>query len=449
MTNIIKRRETGPLLVKARQVVRSYEAASGCEVLILDQNDEPVENPAGDGGFSFCAVCRQVRRDAGPEAGELPCVPLHREGIAEARRRGSAYVYMCEAGFIYWISPIYYNGRYAGSLLGGGVLALDRGQAAEKLRALSGEKVSGEAARNYLADIPVKNHDEVKALARLLRVCGEQISDNTEDYGESVKRIVRQESALKTQIRLVKGRSFREPEPAYPLDKERALLAALRRGDNETGRKILGELLDVVLAANPGNFEFIRLRAVELVVLLSRAAVTPDISEDNAVLASSGRYLKRIQDSKNIEDLTKSLHLIIERLAGQLFSFKGVRHASALRKAERYIWENYTRKISLQEVADVSGLSAPYFSTIFKDEMGENFSTYINRLRVGKAASMMMETGRALNEIAAACGFEDQSWFSKIFKSYTGLSPGKYRDKGSGGGEFTAELGGPHAAVNS
>jgi AraC-like DNA-binding protein len=48
-----------------------------------------------------------------------------------------------------------------------------------------------------------------------------------------------------------------------------------------------------------------------------------------------------------------------------------------------------------------------------------------------------VETELTLSEIAAACGFEDQSWFSKIFKNFTGLSPGKYREKG---GAYIASL---------
>jgi AraC-like DNA-binding protein len=120
--------------------------------------------------------------------------------------------------------------------------------------------------------------------------------------------------------------------------------------------------------------------------------------------------------------------MIVESMAGQIFSFQGIRHASALRKAERYIFENYNRKISLKEIADTSGLSAPYFSSIFKEEMGENLSNYLNRLRAERAAALLRESDLSLNEIAAACGFDDQSWFSKIFKCYTGFSPGKYRN---------------------
>jgi AraC-like DNA-binding protein len=101
-----------------------------------------------------------------------------------------------------------------------------------------------------------------------------------------------------------------------------------------------------------------------------------------------------------------------------------------MRKAEQFIRENLTRKMSLGEIAAVAGLSAPYFSTIFKNEMDENLSKYINRLRVEKASKMLLETNLSLSDISSECCFEDQSWFSKIFKSFTGISPGKYRSQG-------------------
>jgi AraC-like DNA-binding protein len=224
------------------------------------------------------------------------------------------------------------------------------------------------------------------------------------------------------------------------------LLAAFRRGDNETGSKILNELMEAILKISPGNFEFIRFRALELVVLLSRAAANTDASDSETLMEANNRHLRRIQESKTLEELTENLQIIAERLSGRIFSFQGVRHASALRRAERFIWENYTRKISLEEIARASGLSAPYFSTIFKEEMGENLSSYLNRLRVEKAAALLTETGNSLNEIAGFCGFEDQSWFSKIFKLYTGTSPGKYREHG--GLSFKVEKGRKKTDVN-
>ncbi|MDR3167822.1 MAG: helix-turn-helix domain-containing protein [Treponema sp.] len=433
--NIINRREIEPLLLKAREIVKYYEQAADCVVAVLDQTDNSIDIPDYENTLFFCELCKKYHQDKNespPDEGAIfPCWQIHLDGIAEAQRIGGAYIYICELGFTYWTSIFYSGGRCVGALIAGKFLAIGREQAAEKLHLLSGGNISIEDALGYLVDIPEKSREDISALALLLQICAERISDSTEDYHEVIDRITEQDSRLSTQIRFIKGRNAREISDAdYPLDKERMLLAALRRGDHESGRKILNELLEIIFITNPGNFEFIRLRAIELVVLLSRAAITPDNSEDSRILENNNRYLRRIQECQNIEELTENLHLIIERMAGPIFSFQGIRHASALRKAERFIWDNYTRKISLQEIADASGLSAPYFSTIFKDEMGENLSAYLNRLRVEKAAAMLTETDLSLNEIAGICGFEDQSWFSKIFKSYTGLSPGKYRENG-------------------
>jgi AraC-like DNA-binding protein/ligand-binding sensor protein len=434
--NIINRREIEPLMLKARKIVKSYEQAMECVVAIVDQSDNTIEIPDYEKTMFFCRFCKQYYQDPDRKKdGEtFPCWQMHLDGIAEAQHIGGAYIYICELGFAYWASTFYSGGRCAGTLIAGKFLAIEREQAVEKMRARSGEALSAEQVRSYLEEIPEKSREEISALARLLQVCAERIADSTEDHYETIERITKQGSRLSTQIRFINNHhTDKIPNSDYPLDKERMLLAALRRGDHESGRRILNELLEIICITTPDNFEFIRLRTIELVVLLSRAAITPDNSEDASLLENNNRYLRRIQESQNIEELTENLHLIIERMAGPIFSFQGIRHASALRRAERFIWDNYTHKISLQEIAEASGLSAPYFSTIFKDEMGENLSCYLNRLRVEKAAAMLIETDLPLNEIAGICGFEDQSWFSKIFKGFTGESPGKYRENGGNG----------------
>jgi AraC-like DNA-binding protein len=351
--------------------------------------------------------------------------------MEEAQKAGGACIYMCEMGFMFWSSPFFSNGRLQGALVAGGILGTEK--AYENIRTMMRELVSEEDAEQFLAGIPARSYEEIKALVQLLQFCAEQISRGKDDYTEMVSRRAEQESLHSNQIHLVKNKSTHVSyEPGYSLDKERMLFAALRRGDSDTGGKILNELLEPLYVSNPDNFSFMQNRAIELVVLLSRAAVMPDHSKDENILETNNRYLLRIQEARSLEELTDILHLIVERMSTQIFSFQGVRHASALRKAERFIWENYTRKISLQEIAGASGLSAPYFSSIFKEEMGENLSSYLNRLRTEKAAALLIESDLSLLEIAGDCGFEDQSWFSKIFKSYTGVSPGKFREQGEG-----------------
>ncbi|MDR0554941.1 MAG: helix-turn-helix domain-containing protein [Treponema sp.] len=430
-SSIIRRRDIEPLLVKAEECLRLYERATGIHVSVLDETGHSIPAFVTGDSARFCTLCRTYCKDKSKDwaQDEYPCTVIHQESVIEAQRRGGIYIYSCDMGFTFWVSPLFSSGRSAGALIAGCVLGIEREKCVEKLTALTDGAVSKEAAEHMLADIPEKKHDTIISLAQMLLLCAERISKDADDHSGVVKNGEKQPVPLTAHGEQSGG------EEIYPLDKERTLLAALRRGDNDTARKILNEMLESLRKAKPGEFQFLQLRAIELVVLLSRAAARSprarNASLDTTILDTNSRYLGRIQDTQSIEELTDIMHLIVDRLAGQIFSFQGVRHASALRKAERFIWENYTRKISLKEIASASGLSAPYFSSIFKQEMGESLSGYLNRLRVERAAALLKESDLSLNEISSVCGFEDQSWFSKIFKSHTGISPGKYREQGA------------------
>jgi AraC-like DNA-binding protein/ligand-binding sensor protein len=433
-SNIIQRREIEPLLLKAKEVIQAYEKATDTVVSVLDDTGRRIaEMEPGSADF-FCALCGKYYREADREwaDAEYPCTGMHIARTIEAQQSGGIYIYNCDIGFSFWICPISSNGRFAGSLIAGRVLGIPRQKCAERISAMSNGQIGIDEAMMMLSEIPEKTADEIKSLAQILLSCGEQISKRTDSYHETLKRRAKQQAIISTQIEALKARyPSAESLPAYPLDKERLLIAALRKGDHDTAQTTLEELLGILFFSNPDNFKFMQFRAIELVVLFSRAAVSMGSAED-VLLETSNLYLKRIQDAANAEELVDVLHLAVERMTGQIFSFRGVRHASALRKAERYILENYTRKLSLQEVADKSGLSAPYFSTVFKEEMGENLSSYLNRLRVDRASALLADTDLSLSDIAGSCGFEDQSWFSKIYKNYTGMSPGKYREHSRG-----------------
>ena len=386
-SSIISLREIEPLLARAWHILSFYVDALDCSAVIYDRTGSCIKTSAFKHQMYFSEKA-------------------HLDALIKSRNADRTYIYTCKSGLVYWTSPLYRNGRYAGALTAGQVVLDNTGRSAEK-------------------DLPVRSHEKIMIMARLLGICAAEISSGSEDTDDFFRRKSKSKSDEK-----IPGMHIQVPE------KERLLLAAFRRGDNDTGLEILNELVDNILKAGSDNFELVRFMAIELIVLLSRAAVVPGKTNGDSFLEANNRYLRRIHESKTINELKENLNLIAERIAVKIFSFQGISHASALRKADRYIWDNYTRKISLSEISRASGLSAPYFSTIFKEEMGENFSNYLNRLRVEKAAALLTETGKPLNEIAELCGFDDQSWFSKIFKSYTGISPGKFREKGGGLKEF-------------
>jgi len=433
--NIVSR--TDPILLKAHKMLSVYAKATGSVIGVHDHNYLPIlevlEEVATE--TNVCTYCIRYK-DGGCDVDNFqdlssrPCNNMHINAIKEANRFGGSYIYMCELGFMFWTSPIYADDRFIGSLIGSGFIGIDSDEVANLMYQMASGKVSMEEVKQILLPFQRSDPEKIKALSDLMLILAKSFSSGSDEYYKTMKRRSDQQADLSVKIQELKSQyPAGTPLPDYPLDKERMLLSALKRGDNETGKRILNELLAVLLFSNPDHFKYIQFRAIELVVLLSRTNVVNGNTE-KVILETNNQYLRRIQKSQNVEELTDVLHSLVDRMAGQIFSFHGVRHASALRKAERFIWENYTHKISLQEIADASGLSAPYFSTIFKVEMGENLSSYLNRIRVEKASRMLTETELSLSEIAGACGFEDQSWFSKTFKHYIGVSPGKYRGQG-------------------
>jgi AraC-like DNA-binding protein/ligand-binding sensor protein len=418
--NLIQRRELEPLLLKAYKIARYYEKAVNCAASVM----EPDWNTAS---INFCSLCKQCRESIAQSTEEKACFLMHMEAVKEARRLGGSYIYLCPSGFVFWTSPFYSGERFAGALLSGGVMRVEKRQTMEHFMMNSINRTHREEIEHFLSGVPEKNSDEVKALAQMMLLCAAQISG----MGISGLIVSIPESGSTAEIKdePTESKNLKIENDVYSM--ERSLLASLRRGDNYDAQKILKELIDVLHKTARGNFQVFRLRAMELAVFLSRAVSNPKDIKEGVVLDTNSRYLKKIGEASGLQEITENLSGLTERISGKIFSFQGVRHFSALRKAERFIWDNYTRKLSLKEIADASGLSAPYFSTIFKEEMRENLSNYLNRLRVEKAASMLATTDMPISEIAADCGFEDQSWFSKIFKKNTGFTPGRYREQGS------------------
>jgi AraC-like DNA-binding protein/ligand-binding sensor protein len=431
-----KEEDAEALLIKACGILNNYAKATGAMVCVHDCNCKVVPEIFEE-AFSERNMCLECIRRSGKalpekitEAPPNPCDTLHATAIRESYRYGGSYTYRCPLGFMFWTSPIYIQSRFVGALLGSGF----RSDSGDKISHPNGDPVTEPAFLEKMEHFSCAKPEKIQALAELMLICAESLSSGNEHYYETIKRRAQQQARLmagihELEMKYPRGSDF----PGYPMDKERQLLTALRRGDPDAGKTILNDILAALLFSNPGEYRYIQFRAIELVVLLSRAGTGGLASGlDQNQLESNSSNIKRIEDAKSIEELTDVLNVMVEQMAEQIFSFQGVRHAAALRKVERFLQENYHRKISLKEVADMSGLSAPYFSAIFKEEMGENFSSYLNQLRVEAASRLLRETNLSLSEIAGACGFEDQSWFSKIFKSYTDLSPGKYRGQNGG-----------------
>ena len=94
-----------------------------------------------------------------------------------------------------------------------------------------------------------------------------------------------------------------------------------------------------------------------------------------------------------------------------------------LRQAMDFIEANCLRKIRLEELANLAGLSQSYFSSAFKASTGIAPHQWQTRARVERVKRMLAAPGATLTEVAIASGFSDQAHMTRIFKRYAGMTP--------------------------
>lgn len=100
-----------------------------------------------------------------------------------------------------------------------------------------------------------------------------------------------------------------------------------------------------------------------------------------------------------------------------------------LAKAHRYIQENYNRNISLNEIAAYVALSPTYFSAYYKKVSKSNFNTDLNKYRIEKAKELLTDANTKASHVFYTVGYQSYTYFYKLFKKYTGMTPASYQAK--------------------
>ncbi len=101
-----------------------------------------------------------------------------------------------------------------------------------------------------------------------------------------------------------------------------------------------------------------------------------------------------------------------------------------IREAKRYIAENYANsELSLEMLCGHLHMSTAYFSTVFKREVGESYTSYLTGVRLEKAVELLKDTDYKTYMIASKVGYDEPNYFSYVFKKRYGVSPNKFRGK--------------------
>ena len=141
--------------------------------------------------------------------------------------------------------------------------------------------------------------------------------------------------------------------------------------------------------------------------------------------------------TKEANDILKRLREILDREHGNIKideKFKKYDIKNRDIKNEKflellnYIFNNYNRKLSLEMLAERFGLNDSYCSKLFNRYFECGFAQFVNVIRIKNAVELLENTSMSISDVCFECGFNDYSYFNKVFKQQTGRSPKNYRN---------------------
>ena len=107
-------------------------------------------------------------------------------------------------------------------------------------------------------------------------------------------------------------------------------------------------------------------------------------------------------------------------------------HEEMIREVIHYLDASYMKAITVESVLEFCPLSRSHFHAVFKETTGKTLIEYLTDIRLKKAQEQLLGTDASIAEIASLSGFGTSSYFGQLFRSATGLSPGRYRGRYAG-----------------
>ena len=400
----------------AQNLVHTFENAVGINCFVVD-----MLNGGCSSACMFCKTCYQKQLD---ENGRAACETLMDYAIYQSERWGGKYEFLCPAGAAFIAAPGMRQGVLEYGLIAGPFLMVDEHDFLEEGFP---ELFCGNTRDIAIAakTLPYIEPRRVSSLADMLFM----ITAYADQRASEDLQLLEETSARYNEIfSTIQDIKTGAQPPDYPLETEKRLQRYIASGDKAGAQRALNEILGAIFFAAGADFSVIKMRVTELLVLLSRAAIDGG-AEAGRIFGLSRNFLTEITGFTTLDDLSIWLSGILSSFTGLVFAVPETKHTDTIQKVMEYVNANYMKRITLNDISDHVSFSVSYLSRIFKEEKGLSLSSYINEVRIRNAKSMLLSSDIPLSSLAYCCGFDDQSYFSKVFKKLTGATPGKYREK--------------------
>lgn len=200
------------------------------------------------------------------------------------------------------------------------------------------------------------------------------------------------------------------------------LQQAIVSGQATSARRMLGEF-----ARKAETAESLTIRSAQKELRKLGAAAGsewPAIAASSSLL-SDHRGIENVMTLSALNDYVGEVSAAIE---AHICAKTASDAANPIREITAYLDEHYFEDVGLIDIATRHHMDPSYLSRQFKAATGENFIEYVTRKRMEKACELLRESDRKVSDIAELVGYENQRYFSQVFKKFTGQTPSEFRE---------------------
>lgn len=182
------------------------------------------------------------------------------------------------------------------------------------------------------------------------------------------------------------------------------------------------------LLGKTSNIAYIRKVCIDL-LLLMMSIMKEHNGRNEDLLEDEELVFDRVSSAETIEDARNALVDFAKKLVNYLSGIKSDVSNKVVNEIIDYVKSAYNKNITLKSVAQRFYMNPAYLGRIFKDETGEFFSDFVNRIRIHEAGKLMLDSDMKIYEIAEKCGYKDINYFRDLFKKITGINPMEFKKK--------------------
>ncbi|MEH7490643.1 helix-turn-helix domain-containing protein [Neobacillus niacini] len=165
-----------------------------------------------------------------------------------------------------------------------------------------------------------------------------------------------------------------------------------------------------------------------LITLVTRSAIDGGLHPEIAFTLSD-TYIQRVEELNHDGEIKRLAREVLYTFTEKVLQTKNERFSKTITTCKNYIYNHLYEEINHDDLAELVDLHPNYLSVLFKKEVGIPVNEYIQQAKIDEAKKLLAYSHTPISEICSLLNFSDQSYFTKVFKRYAGITPKLYRER--------------------